>query len=191
MNYKSYIGPPKLYDKIGHVVFEMMKEQGLRKTHNVLDIGCGSLRVGQHLINYLNKKRYYGIEPNTWLIEEALKNESIKIDKEPNFENNSDFVIPFDADFDMVIANSIFIHACPQQIEKCIDNVMLKLKEGGKFIFNFIPGKDSQASEWTYPGAVTYSRAFIEERLKDYNYKYIDVDYPGRQVFVVVEHKEA
>lgn len=186
-DYKAFIGPAKLYEQIGKTVFDVVLNQGLKKYHRVLDIGCGSLRVGQHLINYLNKGNYYGLEPNKWLIDEALTYEKIKEDKEPNFSYKDDFSIEFDTDFNMVIANSIFIHASKKQIETCIKNVMDKLN--GKFIFNFIPGKDCNKNNWSYPGAVTYSKKYIESLLKDYDYKYVECDYPGRQVFIVVEKK--
>ena len=48
---------------------------GLREHHSVLDFGCGSLRAGRLLIPYLLEGRYYGLEPNRWLIEDAMEHE--------------------------------------------------------------------------------------------------------------------
>jgi SAM-dependent methyltransferase len=187
-DYKGYIGPKKLYDKIGKLVFELMKKHGLEKTHKVLDVGCGSLRIGQHLINYLNRSNYYGIEPNGWLIDEALKYEDIKKNKNPHFDYNDQFEIPFEKEFDFVIVNSVYIHADKEQIKKSILEISKKLK--GKFIFNFIPGKDNSKKGFTYPGAVAYTRKTIEEMIPDNcKFEYIECDYPGKQVFIIVEKK--
>jgi ubiquinone/menaquinone biosynthesis C-methylase UbiE len=187
MNYKSYIGPEKYYKEIGEVVFCLLKKQGLKRNMKVLDIGCGSLRIGQHLINYLNKGNYYGIEPNKWLVDKAFEHEDIKKNKNPHFDHNDKFDIPFDVEFDFILANSIFIHASKNQIEKCFNEVERVLN--GKFIFNFIRGKDNQARDWTYPSAVKYTKEYIESLCK-HDYKYIDVDYPGTQVFIVMENKK-
>jgi SAM-dependent methyltransferase len=187
MNYKSYIGPEKMYDQIGKIVFELLKKQGLKRTHKVLDIGCGSLRIGQHLINYLNKGNYYGIEPNKWLVDEALKHEDIKSNKNPTFNYEDDFNLSiFDEKFDFILANSIFIHASKEQIEKCFKEVEKVLD--GKFIFNFIRGNGNQKKDWSYPSSVTYTKVYIEG-LCPLNHKleYVDVDYPGKQLFIVLE----
>lgn len=191
-DYKGFIGDPKKYDEIGQIIYNMLIEQGLKKHHNILDIGCGSLRVGKLLIPWLYKKRYYGIEPNYWLVKEAIEKE-LTIDiyekKSPFFsvEKNFDFS-GIEETFDFILANSIFIHAAKYQIEKCIDECSMILKDGGIFIFNFIPGKDSQNKDWTYPGAVTYSKQYIEKLLNDKQLKweYIDVKYPGKQLFIKV-----
>lgn len=182
MNYKNYIGPEKEYENIGKIVFQALLNQGLEKYHKVLDIGCGSLRVGQHLINYLGKGNYFGIEPNKWLIEEALKHEKIKNNKNPTFDFNDKFIIPFDERFDFVLANSIFIHASKNQIENCFNEVDKKIN--GKFLFNFIPGSDNKKLIWSYPGAVTYSRVYFES-LREF--KYVQIKYPGKQIFGLYE----
>jgi hypothetical protein len=63
-------------------------------TTGVLDFGCGSLRLGRLLIPFLNERRYYGIEPNYWLIEDAIERElgqdAIRI-KKPTLSARDDF----------------------------------------------------------------------------------------------------
>ena len=67
------------------MVFNLLTSAGLRQDHKLLDIGCGSLRVGRLLIPYLNEGNYFGIEPNRWLVADGIKNEigpsQIKIKK--------------------------------------------------------------------------------------------------------------
>ena len=53
--YRAYVGPPEDYDLIAAMVFNLLTTLGLRQHHSVLDIGCGSLRIGRLLIPYLNR----------------------------------------------------------------------------------------------------------------------------------------
>lgn len=41
--------------------FEVAVKYGLQPDHTCVDYGCGSLRVGQHLINYLQPGKYWGL----------------------------------------------------------------------------------------------------------------------------------
>lgn len=111
-HYQAYIGPPFEYDIMGARQFTLLFNLGLRETAKVLDFGCGSLRVGRLLINLLNKDNYYGIDPNQWLINDAIKNElgnSIINIKNPNFSYNNNFDSGvFNVKFNFIIAQSIF-----------------------------------------------------------------------------------
>jgi hypothetical protein len=74
-HYTAYVGPPGQYDFMGATQFALLFALGLREHHKVLDFGCGSLRAGRLLIPYLNPGCYFGIEPNRWLVDEAIKNQ--------------------------------------------------------------------------------------------------------------------
>lgn len=189
-DYKGFVGDPKKYDTIGKILYTMLIENGLKKHHYFLDIGCGSLRLGKILIPYLNKNRYFGIEPNHWLVQYGI-NEELTVDvfekKNPSFSKESGFNISeCEKDFDFILANSIFIHAPKNDVEKCIDQALMVLKKNGVFIFSFIPGPDNNNKDWTYPGAVKYSKKYIESQLEGFQFEYINVKYPGKQVFIKV-----
>src|SRR5690242_5496000 len=74
-HYTAYVGPPRDYDFMGATQFRLLTTLGLREHHSVLDFGCGSLRAGRLLIPYLLPGRYYGLDPNRWLIEDAVARE--------------------------------------------------------------------------------------------------------------------
>ena len=73
--YRAYVGPPEDYDLIAAMAFNLLTTLGLRQHHSLLDIGCGSLRIGRLLIPYLNRGKYFGLEPNEWLVEEGIRRE--------------------------------------------------------------------------------------------------------------------
>jgi hypothetical protein len=198
-DYKSFVGPKAYFDKIGQIVFDLLIEKGLKKHQYFLDIGCGSLRIGKHLIPWLYKNRYCGTEPNKWLIDEGLKNElpeDIIDKKNPQFFSNNNFKLGTDEDksyFDFILANSIFIHASLNEIKKCINEVKKVIKVNGIFIFNFYAGKkDNQLKDWSYPKKVVYKKETIENILTEngFNYEIIETNYPGSQIFVMATIKE-
>lgn len=41
--YRDFVGG--LWEEIGVLQFEFLKQQGLLQRHNLIDIGCGALRV--------------------------------------------------------------------------------------------------------------------------------------------------
>ena len=70
--YRTFVGPTEKYDIVGALQFCLLIFLGLREENNLLDIGCGSLRSGRFFITYLQKGKYFGIEPEKWLIEEGI-----------------------------------------------------------------------------------------------------------------------
>lgn len=160
LTYDAYVGPPGQYDFMGATQFRLLTALGLREHHHVLDFGCGSLRAGRLLIPYLSAGRYFGIEPNAWLIEQALDSElgrDIVAIKQPQFAHVGDFSVPFDESFDFVIAQSIFSHASRDQIATALANFGGVLKPGGIVLATFIEGAEDYAgSEWQYPHCVSY-----------------------------------
>src|SRR5436305_2795022 len=117
-HYTAFVGPPQQYDFMGATQFRLLCELGLRDHHRVLDFGCGSLRAGRLLIPYLQPGCYFGIEPNAWLIEDAIANQiggdMVRI-KAPRFSHSDSFdASVFDTRFDFLLAQGSFSHAGPR-----------------------------------------------------------------------------
>lgn len=167
-HYKAYVGPPLKYDLLGALQFTLLSAAGLRAHHKLCDVGCGSLRVGKLLIPYLDVGNYYGIEPNQWLIDEAIQQEIgqdlLKL-KAPQFDNNANFTLSrFGAKFDFIIAQSIFSHASGIQIKTCLKEVRQTLSQEGLFFATFIWAKeDYLGNDWVYPGCVGYRPNTIKD----------------------------
>ena len=106
-HYKAFVGAVQTYDLISAIQFNLLTNLRLREHHFLLDIGCGSLTGGKIFIPYLLPGRYFGIEPEQWLIEEGLKNElgqEIIHIKKPTFVNDRDFTLSiFNRNFDFCV----------------------------------------------------------------------------------------
>src|SRR6476469_2956387 len=121
--YRAYVGPPEDYDLISAMSFNLLTHLGLRQHHQVLDIGCGSLRVGRLLIPYLNRGGYTGLEPNEWLVHDGIANEvgedQVRI-KQPNFvfAETAAGLIAEGRRYDFMLAQSIFSHTGPDLLDR-------------------------------------------------------------------------
>ncbi|HYG24532.1 MAG TPA: class I SAM-dependent methyltransferase [Verrucomicrobiae bacterium] len=171
-HYMAYVGPPAQYDFMGATQFRLLCTLGLRAGHSVLDVGCGSLRAGRFLITYLDPGRYCGIEPNEWLIKEAVANQLGQdlVDlKKPRFDFNSEFrTNVFSRAFDFIIAQSIFSHTGADLLAGALRNFKAALHPKGLVAATFIEGKkDSPEQGWIYPGCVKFRRSSVVRFAKD------------------------
>ena len=161
-HYRAYVGPPVDYDLISAMVFNLLTCMGLRQHHKVLDIGCGSLRVGRLLIPYLNEYNYYGVEPNEWLVKDGIDNEIgadlVRI-KKPTF-SFCDSMQGFDKslEIDFAIAQSIFSHTGKDLLKEWLFQISYHLKKDGVLLATFlIDEKDYDERGWVYPACVKFS----------------------------------
>ncbi|WP_036279066.1 class I SAM-dependent methyltransferase [Methylocystis sp. ATCC 49242] len=165
-HYSAYVGPPQHYDFMGASQFRLLTTLGLRDHHRLLDFGCGSLRAGRLFIPYLLPGNYYGIEPNKWLIEEAIEKEvgrdQIRI-KQPHFSHNSDFDSRvFGVKFNFIVAQSIFSHCGADLIEAALAGFRDVLEDDGLVLATFVhlgaAGLNEEFTDkgWAYPRCVAY-----------------------------------
>jgi hypothetical protein len=164
-HYMAYVGPPGQYDFMGATQFRLLTTLGLRESHRVLDLGCGSLRVGRLLVPYLLPDCYHGIEPNAWLVDDAIEHQlgrDILRIKRPRFDANTEFRADvFGVEFDFIVAQSIFSHATPDLIVTALKNAGNALAASGLVVCTFVEASlgDSAnfAEGWVYPGCVRYT----------------------------------
>lgn len=170
-HYRAYVGPPKQYDFMGATQFRLLTSLGLREEHNVVDIGCGSLRTGRYLLNYLMPARYTGVEPNPWLWQQAIEHELgadlIRL-KTPRFLEEDDFQLAEVADdsIDYIVAQSIYSHTGQDALLTSLQAAARSLNDTGQYLFtivtpdnkgahNMAAGTDSAG--WIYPKCVTFT----------------------------------
>src|SRR5579875_2947316 len=166
--HRHMVGIPHYFDPIGRSQFELLKLLGLAPHHYVLDLGCGSLAAGKHLIPYLAPGHYCGIEPNSWLVADGIVYELGKRwinQRHPRFSDNDQFELTvFDQSFDFIVAHSIFSHAAQAQITKSLSQARQALKPEGIFVASYFKGQHNYEGEaWVYPGAVAYTPAKMAE----------------------------
>ena len=172
-HYRGYVGPPRRFDFMSSTQFALLHSLGMREEDKILDVGCGSLRLGRLLIPFLRPAGYFGIDPNTWLIEEGIRHElgmdGVRL-KTPSFASNSEFDFSeFGQKFDFIIAQSVATHTGPNLLTKLIGGASDALGPTGIFLFSYIRenAPDPASDGWHYPACVAYSEADMLARLQD------------------------
>ena len=196
-HYRAFVGPPQNYDIASSMQFNLLTQMNLRENHSVLDIGCGSLRAGRLLIPYLLPKKYFGLEPEKWLIDDAIKNELgqdiIEI-KKPSFSYDKDFNFEvFNEKFDYVLAQSIFSHAPEKAIQKCAIEAEKVMKLDSIFVATFYEGaEDYTDTKWAYPGNVYYTFEKIKKIFEEANLtcRRLDWIHPYGQKWIIITKPE-
>lgn len=74
-NYREYPGPGENWDWIPRLVIDYLLRCGLRRDSTLIDVGCGPLRIGRHLIAFLDPGHYIGLEPETSMVTAGLEHE--------------------------------------------------------------------------------------------------------------------
>lgn len=124
-----------------------LKKAGLLPRHYLVDIGCGTLRGGIPLINYLDKGHYYGIETREVVLNEARK-ELLEsgLNKTPSLLLSDDISkLEIDTKFDFIWSFSVLIHMPDKVLNDCLLFVAKHLQDTGVMYANVNIG--SQVNE--------------------------------------------
>src|SRR5688572_17384524 len=181
-HYRAYVGPPRDYDLIAAMTFGLLSSLGLRQHHELLDIGCGSLRIGRLLIPYLNRGRYVGLEPNRWLVDEGIQRElgaDILIIKQPEFvyHDSADSLVGRRF-FDFVLAQSIFSHCGANLLERWLAQTATVLKPTGALVATFVMrDADETRQGWIYPESVAYRLESMQARARRHGFDFRLLDW--------------
>ena len=181
--YRAYVGPPEDYDLIAAMAFNLLTTLGLRQHHSLLDIGCGSLRIGRLLIPYLNRGKYFGLEPNEWLVEEGIRRElgdTLVQIKQPTFffSDSADAISRAKVAFDFALAQSIFSHCGIDLITRWLSAISRSLAANGALVGTFLIGdEDAAQTGWIYPECVNYRPATLERAAEDVNLRFEILDW--------------
>jgi SAM-dependent methyltransferase len=181
--YRAYVGPPEDYDLVAAMAFNLLTTLGLRQHHSLLDIGCGSLRIGRLLIPYLNRGKYFGVEPNEWLVDEGIRRElgeTLVQIKRPTFffSDSPDTISQAKMSFDFALAQSIFSHCGLDLIQAWLSAISRSLARDGALVATFLIGEEDAAQAgWIYPECVNYRTAKLERAAKDVNLRFEILDW--------------
>ena len=198
IGHRVYVGGK--WDEIGDLQFAFLKQQGLRPEHVLLDIACGSLRLGVKAIPYMQPGHYLGIEKEQQLLDAGVGQElgeALLKSKSPRLLCSADFAFEqFETPVDMAIAQSLFTHLPPPLIGLCLEKLRPWLKPDGSFFATFfeVEQERDNPSDPHDHGYFAYTREQMERFGSDQGYR---VDYIGNwghprdQVMVVYRHPDS
>ncbi|MGH8603035.1 MAG: class I SAM-dependent methyltransferase, partial [Gammaproteobacteria bacterium] len=135
----SRVGSPKLWKMKRDFQIRFLEQAGLEPQHHLLDLGCGTLRGGIPIIEYLEKGHYFGVEARQDVLDEGRKElqESKLVDKEPTLIATADISsLNLAQEFDFIWAFSVLIHMEDKILYDALDFARRHLKDDGCFYAN-------------------------------------------------------
>lgn len=182
-----------MWDEIGQLQFQFLKQMGLKPEHKMLDIGCGTLRGGRFFISYLNTSNYTGIDISPACIDAArslVEYEDLE-DKSPTLILNERKSMQFEEfegqRFDFLLAQSVFTHLPESVLDECLANIGKIMGPQSHFYFTYIQSdkpKQFSHKDFSYPWAFFESLArkhgFDAEEISD------SYDHPRNQKMGVI-----
>lgn len=132
---------PSSYGQRGLKYFNKLLELGLRPEHVCVDYGCGSLRVGQHLIRYLKPARYQGLDivDDFYRAGLSLLPPGLIEHKEPRF----DLIRPLSLATarqsapDLIVSFAVLQHVPPRELDEFFSNVLSLMGPTSKVVVAF------------------------------------------------------
>ena len=155
-----------LWDEIGALQLEFLKTNGLLPQSRLLDIGCGSLRLGIRAVEFLRAKNYWGTDLNQALLDAGYNKEIVPAglaEKLPrsHLVVDEDFAfsdIPHEIDF--AVAQSVFTHLPLNHMRLCLANLGRHITSPCTFFFTIFtpPAAGAVTESHLHPkgGVVTH-----------------------------------
>lgn len=130
------------WDVLGRHQLDFLIQRGLKPEHRLLDIGCGSLRLGCLAIPYLEPLRYFGTDLSASLVHAGraheLDDDGRRRAPIDHFAFNDDFDFDFVPEaVDFAIAQSVFTHLPINHLRRCLARLSGRISSGGVFYVTF------------------------------------------------------
>jgi SAM-dependent methyltransferase len=177
-------GPPEHFEIAGRLQLATLLREGVYPQSKVLDVGCGCLRGGYWLIHFLDRGRYFGIEPSAFMLQKGIQHvlePEVREEKQPRFDSNDSFDFSvFGEKMDVVLARSIWTHASKAQVQTMLDGFAANSSPEAFFLTSYLPAsfwsrrkRDYQGDQWkgkshqsSEPGLVCHSFRWIKEQVE-------------------------
>ena len=195
-HHRAYVGPKNRYGDMAASMFSLLYFSGLRETSKLLDVGCGSLRLGRIAIPFLQRGNYHCIEPSLVALRAGLQHElgtDLLRLKWPSFAINSAFEPPANADavrsYDYLIAQSVLSHAAEDLLELALRQLHGKMSSSSVLLATFVVHtagesaaknrRDADAERgWVYPECVSNERSRLAALVARQQLREVELSWP-------------
>lgn len=146
----ALVGPAKLWKMKRDFQIRFLSDMDLKPGHYLFEIGCGTLRGGVPLIQYLENGHYFGVEVREEVLDEGRKElrEAGLEGKNPTLLLSPKIAqLTVNRKFDYIWAFSVLIHMNDKILNDTLSFVSKHLSEEGVFYANVIIG-DRKEGDW-------------------------------------------
>lgn len=137
--------------------FDLAIQYGLKPEHTCVDYGCGSLRVGQHLIDYLQPEKYLGLDIVSDFYEagKSLLSKQILGTKKPQFKtiNPTSIKTANMQAPQFILSFAVLKHVPPNELDAYFGNIVSMMSLNTQAVITFNQAKQttrSGAKIWDY-----------------------------------------
>jgi len=144
------VGRPELWQLKRDFQIAFLRERGLQPGHVLVDVGCGTLRGGIPIVEYLGAGNYIGIDVRTETIEEArreLREHGLESKQPELLAVPSLAGVELGRSAERVWAFSVLMHLDDERLDECLHFVRRHLAAEGVFYGNAITA-DLAPARW-------------------------------------------
>ena len=146
------------FNESGIPMLNNLIRRGMEPGHVCIDYGCGSLRVGQHIMNYLEPGHFWGLDIADRFFKEGVELLGSEfIDRcRPNLRvisrESAEEVAAAKPDF--LLSLAVLIHVPPTEVDEFWDHLMTCITDNTRTLFKIKCSDELiqySGRSWTYP----------------------------------------
>ena len=137
------------WDETGRAQMALLLAEGLRPEHHLLDIGCGSLRLGCKAVPYLEPGHYWGTDLSGALMRQGYAAELAEKERQPleQLVEDADFSFPSVPEtITHAIAFAVFTHLPANHLRRALLQVNARFPRLERLLFTVFLAPDAAAS---------------------------------------------
>ncbi len=137
------------WDETGRIQMALLLQEGLQPDHHLLDIGCGSLRLGCKAVPYLAHGHYWGTDLSAELMAQGYASELVEKDRLPRGQlvQDSDFSFAgITPAITHILAFAVFTHLPMNHLRRALRSAALRFPNLEKLMFTVFLAPDATAS---------------------------------------------
>ena len=126
----------KVFGKAGKRVYKLLRTEGMVRHSVCVDYGCGSLRVGVHILKYLDPGHFWGLDVTDQFFSQGidLVGTEIVAQKRPQLRVISPGSIreAADAKPDFIVSEAVATHVPKPELPEYFSNIMAMMSSNTK-----------------------------------------------------------
>jgi len=137
------------WDETGRIQMQMLLDEGLQPHHRLLDIGCGSLRLGCRAVPFLDPGHYWGTDLSGALMRKGHEEEVSDKARLPltHLVEDDDFSFPgVPETIDYALAFAVFTHLPMNHLRRALTQVRGRFPRLRRLLFTVFLAPDAVAS---------------------------------------------
>ncbi len=157
------------YSTSGQGTFQRLVKLGLKPSDVCADYGCGTLRIGHHVIKYLAPGNYWGLDISQYLLDEGQKLiGELWTEKNPQLRIISPQAVAevAAAKPNMMFSFAVLLHVHPDELGEYVGNLMTIIGTQGQAILdaNLMDGDTVQHSGRSWAHSQKLFETLLAER---------------------------